>query len=75
MTKDDLGQLYEALMKYYDVFSSHFGKFLKSLLPDQLELVIEASGYVRQLGLPHGSLTATQKSTLELLQDLLIIPK
>ncbi|KZS17905.1 HEAT repeat-containing protein 6 [Daphnia magna] len=74
ITKDDLSQLQEAVMKYYDVFSAQFSKFLKSLLPEQLELVIEASEYIRQLGQPVGSLTQSQKSAVELFQELLIIP-
>ncbi len=74
MTKDDLSQLQEAVMKYYDVCSSHFGKFLKSLLPEQLELVMEASDYIRQLGLPTDSLTQIQMSAIELFQELLVIP-
>ncbi|KAI9561255.1 hypothetical protein GHT06_012211 [Daphnia sinensis] len=74
ITKDDLSQLQEAVMKYYDVFSAQFSKFLKSLLPEQLELVIEASEYMRQLGQPVGSLTQSQKSAVELFQELLIIP-
>ncbi|EFX85475.1 hypothetical protein DAPPUDRAFT_314210 [Daphnia pulex] len=74
MTKDDLSQLQEAVMKYYDVCSSQFGKFLKSLLPEQLELVIEASSYIRQLGQPIESLTQSQKSAVELFQELLVIP-
>lgn len=57
-----------------DVCSSHFGKFLKSLLPEQLELVIEASSYIRQLGQPIESLTQSQKSAVELFQELLVIP-
>ena len=74
MTKDDLSQLQEPVMKYYDVCSSHFCKFLKSLLPEQLELVMEASDYIRQLGLPTDSLTQSQKSAIELFQELLVIP-
>lgn len=74
MTQDDLGQLHEAIMNYYDIFSSHFNQFLKSLLPEQLELVIEAANYVQQLGLSNSSLTYSQRSTIELLQELLVVP-
>jgi len=57
-----------------DVCSSHFGKFLKSLLPEQLEQVIEASNHIRQLGQPIGSLTRSQNSAVELFTELLVIP-
>ena len=73
MTKEDLSQLHEVIMKYYDVCSANFSKFLKSLLPEQLELVIEASNYVRLLKQSSG-LLSSQTTTLELFQDLLIIP-
>lgn len=74
MKKDDINQLHEAVMKYYDICSSHFGKFLKSLLPEQLELVLEASNYLRQLVFQVDSLSQNQKSAVELFQELLIIP-
>lgn len=74
MTKDDLSHLQEAVLKYHDVCSSHFGKFLKSLLPEQLELVIEASDYVKLLGQPVDLLSHSQKSAIELFQELLVIP-
>ena len=74
MSKEDLGLLQDPVMKYYDACSSHFGKFLKSLLPEQLELVIEASNYVRQFDLQNDSLTEGQKATVHLFQELLIIP-
>lgn len=56
-----------------DVCSSQFGKFLKSLLPEQLELVIEASTHIRQLGQPI-HLTQSQNSAVELFTELLVIP-
>lgn len=74
MTKEDLNQLEEVVMKYYDVCHSSFTKFLKSLLPDRLELVIEASNYVRQFVQSPALLSKEQKSTLELFQNLLVIP-
>jgi len=70
MTKEDLSQLQDILMKYYDVCSEHFSKFLKSLLPDQLELVMEALNYIQQLG-PDSSLSASQQSTLNMFKELL----
>lgn len=74
MSKEDLSQLHEPVTKYYDACSSHFGKFLKSLLPEQLELVIEASDYVRQFDLKNDLFSESQKATIALFQELLVIP-
>lgn len=70
MTKEDLSQLQDIVIKYYDICSEHFSKFLKSLLPDQLELVMEALNYIQQFG-PDSSLSASQQSTLTMLKELL----
>lgn len=71
-TKEDLSNLHEILIKYYDVCLVHFEKYSKSLLPDQLEMVLEASNYVKQAVSP--SLTSSQRSALELFNELLRIP-
>lgn len=73
LAKEDLSQLLETLVKYYDVCSSHFGKFLRSLLPDQLELVMEASAHLKQLK-QSGQLSRDQETTLQLLQELVVCP-
>lgn len=73
LTKEDLGQLNDVIMKYFDVCSANFSKFLKSLLPEQQHLVMEASNYVKLLEQSSG-LLSSQMSTLELFKDLLVIP-
>jgi hypothetical protein len=73
MTKEDLSSLNEILVKYYDVCAQCFEKFLKSLLPDQLELMLEASSYVQQLKVL-GQHTPNQQSALDLVTELLKVP-
>ena len=74
ITKDDLRQLNDIIIQHYDVCSAQFSIFLKSLLPDQLELVIEASNHLKHIQ-QDVQLTANQNASLELLRQLIYLPQ
>lgn len=72
MTSDDLSTLHEILIKYYDTCGLCFEKFLKSVLPDQLELLLEASTHIQHMNMTTAYyLTPDKKSALNLFNDLL----
>lgn len=74
IAKDDLTQLYDIIMQHYDVCSAQFSTFLKSLLPDQVELVIEASNHLKHIQQDE-QLTSNQSASLQLLRELTCLPQ